>query len=120
MPNRGQPSAPEASDSEASTAAGSSGAKPYERLSEETDAIAPVRATTSLGEPLVDAETVARFLAVDVATVYRLARRATLPAIQVAPRVVRFRPDDVRAYLDVRTRKAAPSGRVKRLLGSVS
>lgn len=78
---------------------------------------APVGATTPLGEPLVDAETVARFLAVDTATVYRLARRAILPGIQVAPRVLRFRPDDVRAYLDRRTRKVAPSGRVKRLLG---
>lgn len=74
--------------------------------------------TTPLGEPLVDAETVARFLAIDTATVYRLARRAVLPAIQVAPRVVRFRPEDIRAYIDRRTRKAAPSGRVKRLLGS--
>lgn len=81
------------------------------------DAPAP---TTPLGEPLVDAETIARFLAVDVATVYRLARTAALPAIQVAPRVLRFRPDDVRVYLDRRTRTSAPSGRVKRLLGSTS
>lgn len=82
-----------------------------------TDGLALPVATTPLGEPLVDAETVARYLAVDPATVYRLARRAVLPAIQVAPRVLRFRPEDVRAYVEIRTRKAAPSGRVKRLLG---
>lgn len=75
-------------------------------------------ATTPLGEPLVDAETVARFLAVDTATVYRLSRRAALPGIQVAPRVLRFRPDDVRGYLERRTRKAPQGGRVKRLLGA--
>ena len=84
---------------------------------ELTRPAAAAPATTPLGEPLVDADTVAAFLSVDPATVYRLARRAALPAIQVGPRVVRFRPDDVRAYLERRTRKAAPSGRVKRLLG---
>ena len=75
---------------------------------------------TPLGEPLIDAETVAAYLAVDPATVYRLARRAALPAIQVAPRVLRFRPQDVRAYLESRVRKASPAGRVKRLLGATS
>ena len=41
---------------------------------------------TPFGEPLVDAATVAAFLSVDTATVYRLAQRAELPGIEVAPR----------------------------------
>lgn len=81
------------------------------------DRAAP-RATTPLGEPLLDADAVAAYLSIDPATVYRLARRAVLPAIQVGPRALRFRPEDVRAYLECRTRKALPSGRVKRLLGA--
>lgn len=71
---------------------------------------------TPLGEPLVSADAVAAYLSIDTATVYRLARSATLPAIQVAPRVLRFRPADVRAYLERRTRRAPPRGRVNRLL----
>jgi len=70
------------------------------------------------GEPLVDVHVVAAYFACDPATVYRLARRAALPAIEVAPRVLRFRPTDVRAFLAERERKAAPRGRVKRLLGT--
>ena len=65
-------------------------------------AAAPV---APFGEPLVDAATVAAYLAVDTATVYRLAKKADLPAIEVAPRVLRFRPDDVRTFIDRRTRK---------------
>ena len=72
------------------------------------------------GEPLVDAGTVAAYLAVDNATVYRLAQRAELPGIEIAPRVLRFRPADVRAYIERRTRKARPAGRVKALLGGSS
>ena len=60
---------------------------------------------------------VAAFLSVDKATVYRLATAAELPAIEVAPRVLRFRPSDVRDFLERRTRKAPPRGRVKALLG---
>ena len=78
----------------------------------------PARAPIApFGEPLVDAATVAVYLSVDTATVYRLAKTADLPAIEVAPRVLRFRPDDVRTFLDRRTRKAGPPGRVTRLLG---
>jgi excisionase family DNA binding protein len=69
------------------------------------------------GEPLIDAATVAAYLSIDPATVYRMAQRAELPGVEVAPRVLRFRPADVRAYVERRTRKAAPCGRVKRLLG---
>jgi predicted DNA-binding transcriptional regulator AlpA len=120
-------------DADASISAGSTGSggdspKAHQPLGESREPLAPDRAMESaprgaaapLGEPLVDAETVARFLAVDTATVYRLARTAALPSIQVAPRVLRFRPDEIRGYIDRRTRKAAPSGRVKRLLGSTS
>ncbi len=70
-----------------------------------------------LGEPLLTADEVAAHLAVDATTVYRLASRAELPSIDVAPRVLRFRPEDVRAFLDRRTRTGAPSSRVQRLLG---
>ncbi len=75
-------------------------------------------AASPFGEPLVDAATVAAYLSVDTATVYRLAKKSALPAIEVAPRVLRFRPDDVRTFLDRRTRKAATPGRVTRLLGN--
>jgi predicted DNA-binding transcriptional regulator AlpA len=59
-------------------------------------------------------------MAVDTATVYRLAQRAELAAVEIAPRVLRFRPSDVRAYVERRTRKARLSGRVKALLGGAS
>jgi excisionase family DNA binding protein len=72
---------------------------------------------TPLGEPLVDVHDVAAFLGIDKATVYRMASTAELPAIEVAPRVLRFRPSDVRDFLERRTRKAVPRGRVKQLLG---
>lgn len=78
---------------------------------------APVAPVAPFGEPLVDAATVAAYLSVDPATVYRLVERGDLPGIAIAPRLVRFRPAEVRAFLDRRTRKAAPAGRVKRLLG---
>jgi excisionase family DNA binding protein len=88
-----------------------------------TDACEAPPATTPVapfGEPLVDATTVAAYLSIDPATVYRLVDRGDLPGIAIAPRVVRFRPEDVRAFLERRTRKAAPAGRVKRLLGGSS
>ena len=69
------------------------------------------------GEALVDAAAVAAFLSVDVTTVYRLAARAELPAVEVATRVLRFRPSDVRDYVHRRTRRV-PEGRAKRLLRS--
>ena len=80
-------------------------------------AAAPV---APFGEPLVDAATVAAYLSVDPATVYRLADRGDLLGISIATRVVRFRPEDVRAFLARRTRTAAPAGRVNRLLGGSS
>ncbi|MCE9638374.1 MAG: helix-turn-helix domain-containing protein [Planctomycetes bacterium] len=72
--------------------------------------------SSPLGEPLVDAATVAAFLGVDKTTVYRLAATTALPSIDVAPRVVRFRPQDVRDYVLRRTRKAVMRGRVQQLL----
>jgi len=117
----------ESSNSAASTACGGSGAKPHDGLranrAASAPATAPDRATepaATFGETLVDAAAVAAFLAVDKATVYRLASSAALPAIEVAPRVLRFRPADVRDFLERRTRKAAPRGRVKQLLGGGS
>ncbi|MCC6450504.1 MAG: helix-turn-helix domain-containing protein [Candidatus Aureabacteria bacterium] len=58
-----------------------------------------------LGEPLVDAATVAAFLGIHVASVYRLAGRSNgLPVVQVSAGVRRFRPADVRAYIERQTR----------------
>ena len=71
-----------------------------------------------LGEPLVDAAAVAAYLAVDTSTVYRLAQTGAIPAIKIAPRVLRFRAADVREFLERRTREAAAPGRVKHLLGA--
>jgi predicted DNA-binding transcriptional regulator AlpA len=71
-----------------------------------------------LGEPLLTADVVAEYFACDKATVYRLAAVAALPSIDIAPRVLRFRPADVRAFMERRTRRRATStDRVKRLLG---
>jgi excisionase family DNA binding protein len=80
------------------------------------DADSPAK-SSPFGEPLVDTATVASYLGVDKATVYRLASTTALPSIEVAPRVLRFRPADVRDFLERRTRKSAPRGRVKSLLG---
>ncbi len=71
---------------------------------------------TPLGEPLLDAAAVAAHFGVDATTVYRLAARAELPAIEIAPRVLRFRPEDVRAFLAARTRETGPGSRARRLL----
>lgn len=72
--------------------------------------------TPFLGEPLVDAAVVALFLGVDRATVYRLAASCALPSVEIAPRVLRFRPADVRAFVEGRTRQSPPRPRVKQLL----
>ncbi len=77
---------------------------------------ADARGTSPLGEPLLDAAAVAAHLGVDRSTVYRLAAAATLPAVEIAPKVLRFRPADVREFLERRTRRASPAGRVRRLL----
>lgn len=87
-------------------------------MNDSAPRLATAAPVVPFGEPLVDAATVAAYLSIDPATVYRLADRGDLPGIAVASRVVRFRPEDVRAFLDRRTRKATPAGRVKRLLGS--
>lgn len=83
-----------------------------------SDTRAPVR-PCPLGEPLMAAEDVAAFLAVDRATVYRLAGAPDgLPVVEIAPRVRRFRPEDVRAFVARRTHSAAPGrGKAARLLG---
>ena len=74
-----------------------------------------------LGEPLVDAAAVAAFLGIHVASVYRLAGRAGgIPVVQIGEGVRRFRPADVRDFVERRTR--APQVRASRsqqLLGAV-
>jgi excisionase family DNA binding protein len=69
-----------------------------------SEAASPLGRTSPLGEPLVTADDVAAYLGVDRATVYRLAGRpGGIAVVEVAPRVRRFRPEDVRAYLASRT-----------------
>jgi predicted DNA-binding transcriptional regulator AlpA len=75
------------------------------------------RGTFSLGEPLVDAAAVAAWMSCDKTTVYRLAASCALPSVEIAPRVLRFRPADVRAFVEGRTRQSPPRPRVKQLLG---
>ena len=69
-----------------------------------------------LGEPLLSADEVAAYFSVSPTTIYRLAAQGELPAIEIAPRVLRFKVQDVREFLERRTRHARASGRVKRLL----
>ena len=78
-----------------------------------SEASSPLSRCSPLGEPLVTADDVAAYLGVDRATVYRIAGCVDgLPVVEVAPRVRRFRPEDVRAYLARRTvvPRARPRG----------
>lgn len=69
-----------------------------------------------LGESLVSPTAVAAFLAVARQTVYRLAGApGGIPCVRVG-RSIRFRPAEVRAYLESRTEQPAPVTRVDRLL----
>mgnify|MGYP001299677097 CR=1 FL=1 len=74
---------------------------------------------TPLGEPLLTAAEVAAYLRVDRGTVHRLAGASDgLPAVDLAPRVRRFRAADVRAFVERRTRAVGVSRtRSERLLG---
>jgi excisionase family DNA binding protein len=73
-----------------------------------------------LGEPLVSAEAVAKFLGVDRSTVYRMAGKPDgIACVEVGERV-RFRPSDVRAYLERNTVRQAAATRAKKLLRSVT
>lgn len=67
-----------------------------------------------LGEPLVDAATVAAHLGVDVSTVYRLATSGDLPVVVIG-RAKRFRVSDVRAFVEQATRGGAQAARVDRV-----
>lgn len=82
-------------------------------MTSRSDQPAPV---VPFGEPLVDAATVAAYFGVDPTTVYRLASAGEIPSIEVARRTLRFRPEDVRAFIDQRTRSRSRKGRVQRLL----
>lgn len=67
-----------------------------------------------LGEALVSPEAVALFLGIGRSTAYRLAGRV-IPCIKIGDRV-RFRPSDVRAYLERNTVRSSSPSRVERLL----
>lgn len=74
-----------------------------------------------LAEPLVDARSVAAALGVDVSTIYRLAGAPNgLPVVEIAPRVRRFRPEDVRAFLAARTKSPTMAVEARQLLASIA
>ena len=81
----------------------------------------PPSAPAILAEPLVDASAVAAALGIDVSSVYRLAGKADgLPVVEIAPRVRRFRPEDVRAFVAARTRRPETAVEARNLLDSLS
>lgn len=71
-----------------------------------------------LGEPLVTAADVAAYIGVHVSSIYRMASRADgIPVIEISPGVRRFRPEDVREYVDRRSRTPqVRSNRTEQLL----
>jgi len=71
----------------------------------EEGAMSPV--LTSDG--LLTADEVAARLNVSVRTVNDLRRRRELPCVKVSARVIRFRLEDVSAFIGLRTVKAAPA-----------
>jgi excisionase family DNA binding protein len=74
-----------------------------------------------LGERLLRADEVAAFLGCDRSTVYRLAGAAGgLPVVEIAPRVRRFRPQDVRAFVAARTASPAMAVEARNLLDSLT
>jgi len=77
--------------------------------------------TPVLGEPLLDARAVAAFLNVHISSVYRLAGAPNgLPVIEIGRGVRRFRPQDVRDYLDARTRSPQMAVEARELLASIA
>lgn len=65
-----------------------------------------------LGEPLMPPDEVAAFLGVKRSTVMDLAQgrggAAPLPAVHINSRVIRFRPEDVRAFVEATREVARP------------
>lgn len=61
-----------------------------------------------LGEPLLRPEQVADFLGVPRATVLDLHQQRRLPGVVVNARTVRFRPSDVRAYVEASVAATSP------------
>jgi excisionase family DNA binding protein len=79
----------------------------------------PSSAAHLLGEPLVGAQDVAAYLGIHVASVYRLAGRSNgISVVQVGSGTRRFRPSDIRAYVERQTRTPqVRSSRAEQLLG---
>ncbi len=53
---------------------------------------------------LMDARDVASYLHISIDTVRRLTRSGELPCVQVGGRSIRYRPEQISAYLDGRER----------------
>ena len=70
-----------------------------------------------LGEPLVSPASVAKFLGISRTGIYRLAGAPDgIPCVEVGG-AIRFRPSEVRAYVERQTVKRASDSRVDLLLG---
>lgn len=67
-------------------------------------------------EPLVSAEAVALVLGIDRSTVYRMAGKSDgLVCVEIGPGRLRFRPADVRAYVERRTLQGVAVTRAEKL-----
>ena len=70
-----------------------------------------------LGEPLLTVQEVAAYLSIHRATVYRLAGKCNgIPCVEIRG-TIRFRPSDVRAFVEKSTVANVGADRVDRLLG---
>jgi excisionase family DNA binding protein len=65
----------------------------------------------SVGEPLLRPEAVARLLACSPKTVYAWAARGSIPCVRLG-RLVRFRPGDVRRFVEAHKAKAGNAHRL--------
>jgi excisionase family DNA binding protein len=79
------------------------------------------RGMTMLGEePLASADEVGAFLGIHRATVYRLAGvKGGIPCVQIG-KSIRFRPAEVRRYLERQTIRDVGADRADRLLGDAA
>jgi excisionase family DNA binding protein len=56
-----------------------------------------------MGQPLLTAPEVAKLLAVSRERVWSISRRGEIPTVRLGPREVRYRPEDIDAWIARRT-----------------
>jgi excisionase family DNA binding protein len=56
-----------------------------------------------MGQPLLTAPEVAKLLAVSRERVWSMSRRGEIPTVRLGPREVRYRPEDIDAWIARRT-----------------